>query len=193
MPFFTKIIWLLFYYAIALVAFHGWENLFGSFDQFEEQIMIAGFYTWLVVVALASNFFFVLIYIRSKAIEFTDYFMVSKRQYLRMNLFFKTIQSIIYYLPAFFCCTVFAGNSWLTFVGIFGAGFCLCGSCQSNSLGIPKAMGQWLAHRLATSHIYADFSVALRLIASTDYSNYDIRVGTFGVLSDCRHWLFFTT
>ncbi len=102
LPFFTKIIWLLFYYAIALVAFHGWENLFGSFDQFEEQIMIAGFYTWLVVVALASNFFSLFSFtLDQKAIEFTDYFMVSKRQYLRMNLFFKTIQSIIYYLPAF--------------------------------------------------------------------------------------------
>ena len=37
--------------------FHGWEEFIWLFlIQFEEQIMIAGFYTWLVVVALASNF-----------------------------------------------------------------------------------------------------------------------------------------
>ena len=58
LPFFTKIIWLLFYYAIALVAFHGWENLFGSFDQFEEQIMIAGFLYLASGRCTSQQFFF---------------------------------------------------------------------------------------------------------------------------------------
>lgn len=154
LPFFTKIIWLLFYYAIALVAFHGWENLFGSFDQFEEQIMIAGFYTWLVVVALASNFFSLFSFtLDQKAIEFTDYFMVSKRQYLRMNLFFKTIQSIIYYLPAFLLYSFFAGNSWLTLVGIFGAGFACVAAASLIRWGFQKQWGSgWrIGWRLAIS------------------------------------------
>jgi hypothetical protein len=154
LPFFTKIIWLLLYYAVALFALHGWDPLFDSFGRFEEQVMIAGFYTWLVMVALASNFFYLFSFtLEQKAIEFTDYFMVSKRQYLRMTLFFKTIQAIIYYLPALLLYSFFAGNGWLSFVGIFGAVFACVAAASLIRRGFQKQWGRgWrIGCRLAVS------------------------------------------
>ena len=124
LPFFTKIIWLLLYYAAALFVFRGWDALFDDFGQFEEHIMIAGFYTWLVIAALASNFFYFFSFtLDQKLIEFTDYFMVSKQQYLQMNLFFKIIRAIIYYIPAFLLYSFFADNDWLPFIGVFAPVF----------------------------------------------------------------------
>lgn len=143
LPFFTKFIWLFFYYAIVLIAFHGWEGFFCSFDQFEKQMMIVGFYTWLVTVAVASNFLSLFSFILDqKAIEFMDYFMVSKRQYLRMNLFFKMSQSIIYYIPALLLYSFFAGNGWLFLVGIFGAGFTCVTAASLIRWGFQKQWGR---------------------------------------------------
>lgn len=154
LPFFTKMIWLLFYYAVALLTFRGWDALFSSFGQFEEGIMIAGFYTWLVVVAIAGNFFSLFSFtLNQKAIEFTDYFMVSKWQYLRMTLFFETVRSIIYYIPAFLLYSFFAGNGWLSLVGILGAGFACVAAASLIRWGFQKQWGRgWrIGWRLAVS------------------------------------------
>jgi hypothetical protein len=130
LPFFTKIIWLLFYYAIALIISHGIDDMFTTFIQFPAQSMLVGFYAWLIVVAIASNFFTLFSFsLDQKAIEFTDYFMVSKKQYLRMALFIKTAQSISYYLPALIVYGFLARNAWLPLIGISGSVFaCLVGA-----------------------------------------------------------------